>query len=347
MTTSVLTWEVATAARVEPQAEAPPRDQAFDALRMVASIAIVWAHTPRSDELQWLMPLGSFGTCFFAAASIYFMTLGLKRDPQRSFSAYAETRFRRLYLPFVAWSVVYLLFRDTCRYFVSREPLVGVGPITLLTGGQTHLWFLSFILMSSLAAFPIVRLALQSTPTRGRFIAFACALAGLVIGLMRVPDFGPVGADTTNFCRCVWFAVPAVLWGIAIGLSDDLVDWLRAHAPGTTLAAIFIAALTVACGVIHGVTVLEKNVAGTAWLLAALSVPRGRWHGWLGRWAPLAFGLYLVHPLALGLLRTAAQVAHVKRTPWLDVTNFMLGVVLAIVLAWCIRQSRTLRWLVP
>jgi surface polysaccharide O-acyltransferase-like enzyme len=345
MTTSVLTWGIEAESPAQPLVEAPPRDHAFDSLRLVASIAIVWAHTPRCPELLWLTPLGSFGTSFFTGASIYFMTQGLKRDPQRSFRAYAETRFRKLYLPFMAWSVVYLIFRDLSRHFVSREPLVGVGPMTFISGGQMHLWFLPFILISSLAAFPIVRMALASG-ARARLISCACALTGLTLTLLPTPAFAPE-VDTTNFYRCAWFALPAVLWGIAVALSDELVAWLRSRAPLSTLIAVVIAALSVTAGVRHGVMVWEKNLAGTAWLLAALSIPRGRWHGVLGRWAPLAFGLYLVHPLVLGMLRAAMQVARVPQAPWLDVTYFPLAVVLGVAVAWCMRQNRSLRWLVP
>jgi fucose 4-O-acetylase-like acetyltransferase len=345
MTTSVFTWDAPLEARAVSAARFQPRDRAFDALRLVASISIVWAHTPRSPQLQWLLPLGSFGTSFFTAASIYFMTQGLKRDPQRSVTAYAEARIRKLYLPFVAWSVFYLLFRDACRYFVSKEPLVSVGPMTLLSGGQTHLWFLPFILISSLAAFPIVRAALRSA-ARARFLAISCALTGLMLALVRPPHFAPE-LDTSNFYRCAWFALPSVFWGIAIALSDELVVALRQRAPLTTMIAVFIAAISITSGVLNGVMVWEKNLAGTAWLLAALSVPRGRWHSWVSRWAPLAFGLYLLHPLILGLLRAVAQVARVHHQTWVDVANFPLTVVCGITLAWIMRRHRALRWLVP
>lgn len=345
MTTSALNWDAAVARELRPSRAEPTRQTGFDLMRLVASVAIVWAHTPRSEALDWLLPLGSFGTSFFTGASVYFMVRGMQSHPQRRFAEYAEARFVRLYLPFVAWSVLYLLFRDGCRYFLSDKPLVPVEPMMLLSGGETHLWFLPFILLATLLGYPVARVAQQSS-AMARMVAALCAVTGLALICNPTPAFTPE-TDTVNFYRCAWTALPSAFLGLALGLSDEVVAWLRAHAPMTTLAAIAITAVGLAAGVEWGVAVWQKNVAGTAWLLAALSVPRADWQGPAARMAPLAFGLYLVHPLVLGCVRAAAQVVHVPSSGWLDLSCLIGAVAAGLALAWALQRLRRTRWLVP
>ncbi|WP_428937872.1 acyltransferase [Fontivita pretiosa] len=321
------------------------RDLGFDSVRLLASIAIVWAHSPRSDQIMWLQVLGVFGTSFFAAASVYFLAQGLRRDADRTLGRYALSRARRLYVPFLVWSIVYLIFRNLCRALITHKPTVQVTAMNLLAGGETHLWFLPFILIVCLVAFPLLRFAL-ARPHRPAPIALAFAVGGLLLVVLPPPRFAPE-SDTVNFWRCAYWAMPSVLWGLAIALSDDVIRQLRDGAPRTTLLAAGITVTCLALLVTDGLSIYGKNIAGVACMLVALSLPRGNWQRSIAPIATLGFGVYLVHPLVLGVLRAGSQLVHLHPGPWLDLTHFALAVGFSLALARLIQQTRWLRWLVP
>jgi len=321
------------------------RDLGFDSVRLLASIAIVWAHSPRSEQIMWLQVLGAFGTSFFAAASVYFLAQGVRRDARRTLGRYALSRVRRLYVPFVVWSIVYLIFRNLCRTLITNKPAVQVTAMNLLAGGETHLWFLPFILFVCLAAFPLVRFAMARPHCRAP-IALAFAVAGLLLVVLPPPQFAPE-SDTVNFWRCAYWAMPSVLWGLAIALSDDLIRQLRDGGPRTTLLAAGITMACLALLVTQGLSMYGKNIAGVACMVVALSLPRGDWQRSFAPIATLGFGVYLVHPLVLGVLRAASQLVHLPPAPWLDLTHFALTVGCSLALARLIQQTRWLRWLVP
>src|SRR5687768_10986841 len=99
--------------RVESASEAgaiaaAARNPALDAARVIAALGLVWVHTTQSSLVRFHV-LGRFGTSFFIAAAIFFLFHKLGSSERPSYGAYALKRFRRLYIPFAAWSLIYLL----------------------------------------------------------------------------------------------------------------------------------------------------------------------------------------------------------------------------------------------
>jgi hypothetical protein len=175
----------------------------------------------------------------------------------------------------------------------------------------------------------------------------ACSAAiALALTVMPCPDFQP-DVETINFYRCAWYVLPSAFLGLSIALWDELVQWLRARAPLTTSVAIAIAVAGAVVGTLSDSMICAKTIPGIAWLTAALSIPHGPWQHRVARWTPLAFGLYLVHPLVLGCLRAAEQLLRLGLSPWLDILNFLLTVMLGLTLAGLLRRSRMLGWLIP
>ena len=56
-----------------------------------------------------------FAVPFYLFASMYYQGLSFRRRPDRPLGAYCLSRFRRLYGPFIAWSVIYFIARDIKR----------------------------------------------------------------------------------------------------------------------------------------------------------------------------------------------------------------------------------------
>ena len=79
------------------------------------------------------------------------------RKPERTFVEYGCSRFLRIYLPFLAWSAVYLGFKAAKSRLLPDQPNDFPGIEILWTGSFYHLWFMPFILLVSLAAFLVAK----------------------------------------------------------------------------------------------------------------------------------------------------------------------------------------------
>jgi len=84
---------------------------------------------------------------------------GVWRKPERTFAAYGRSRFLRIYVPFLVWSALYLGFKVVKSRFLPDQPNDYPGIEILWTGSFYHLWFMPFILMVSLAAFVVAKMA--------------------------------------------------------------------------------------------------------------------------------------------------------------------------------------------
>src|SRR3954469_19111484 len=90
-----------------------PRNLMLDAARGLGSLGVIWVHTIiDSPDLAKTAAFARYGTAFFAVTAIFFLLHGISSKPDESFVKYATQRFRRLYIPFLAWSLIYLLLRS-------------------------------------------------------------------------------------------------------------------------------------------------------------------------------------------------------------------------------------------
>src|SRR5688572_165502 len=91
----------------------PDRIPALDFVRFLAAVAIVWLHAPELPVLERTGdPFTRWAVPFFTAVATFLLIRALLRDPRRSFPAYITSRALRLYVPFLAWSVVYYVLRQ-------------------------------------------------------------------------------------------------------------------------------------------------------------------------------------------------------------------------------------------
>src|SRR5437867_4519698 len=114
--------------------------------RGLGCIGVIWVHTViDSPELARAASLTRFGTPFFVLAAIFFLLTGLSTKTSAGWASYSLQRFRRLYIPFLVWSLIYLLLRIGKRTLITHEGLVRLDSSRLLLGTAWHLWFLPFM----------------------------------------------------------------------------------------------------------------------------------------------------------------------------------------------------------
>ncbi len=63
----------------------------------------------------------------------------------------------RIYVPFLAWSVVYLVFKGAKALLLPGEPNDFPGVEFLWLGSFYHLWFMPFMLLVTLGVFCLAR----------------------------------------------------------------------------------------------------------------------------------------------------------------------------------------------
>ena len=318
------------------------RDVGFDAARVVASLGIVWVHATRSPQTEHVSGAGVFGTAFFTAAAMFFLARGLRREPDREYLDYTAHRFRRLIVPFLAWSVIYFVFRNACRALLTHQPMVGLTGGTLLTGTEMQLWFLPFLFLAGMLFFPMLKLAVRSDDTR-RVVGWTTFWLG--VALLALPAPRDESSDRARFVTCAWFVTPSLCFGIAAGLLVRSMEELRSWGFAVAGIGATICSMTYVC--LTGPSIVGKNLGGLGWLAMSLAIKPFGVLQRLARLAPLTFGVYLIHPFVTGTLRSVLLKLGCQSNGIFDVSMFAFTVPIAFGLAWLIHRSERTRWLVP
>lgn len=326
-----------------PGPEKAARFVLLDAARLIAAWAVVWIHTPRSPALLSTTAAARFAVPLFTWVAVVFVFQAVRKHPACGFAEYAQSRFRRLYAPFLAWSAIYLLLKLAKRGVLPEQENVFPGPEFLFWGGAYHLWFLPFILIVSLVAFLAAHAVWGMSQSSCRAWASMAGAAGLGFALGSVPQV--ISSSHENWA-CIWDAMPAVCWGAAYGM------WSLPDGPArgisnqpVLLAAVIFFALEVwllACGRQR----LVENAAGVLLGWISLSTPGPRWLTGIARWGALAYGIYCSHLLFIKLIESVANRFDLLPTPGLDLATFAATVVAATTCSWLLARWAKTRWLV-
>lgn len=174
-----------------------PRNQAIEALRILAAFAIVAFHAQTGDYRWWHSGLVVF--VFLAA-----MFGSIPRDEPRP----VLPILRRLLVPFVFWYAVYL----AANFVLGRPLLLADNWVTaVLAGPSFHLWFLPFAALILVLATQISRLSGLLQP----LTMAICGAAGfglLFTSASWFPLFWDLPAPMTQWGH----AIPAALLGIFV-----------------------------------------------------------------------------------------------------------------------------------
>lgn len=293
---------VPVAARAAEVVAAPAAERVamFDAMRVVAAFGVVWAHTPLTGVWHRVSGATRFGVAFFLIAAMILLARSLARRPGQRLADYAAARASRLLLPLALWSVIYVAFYWAVGRFLGGRNDVQIGPGLLLGGAAIHLWFLPFVLVACVAAFPVLKFG-QTHPEARTWLVPVLGMAAAVA--MFLPTAYPtLDRGTRIFLETASWSVPTTLAGVAIAL----VYPRRLNATAATLltAAGFVlfaaAAYAAWTGVRSPAVQLAKGVAVAMVALSPWSPPAVTRLAKLGT---LSFGVYLVHLLFVTLFR--------------------------------------------
>ncbi len=325
---------------VEPQVTNSQRFVGIDLMRFVAAVSIVWLHTVNSTLLQESSVLGRFAVPFFTVAAVFMIFVSSSKKPQPSFWNYANRRFTRIYVPFMLWSLFYLIVRAINRIVSSSDaPLIGND--ILWTGTTHHLWFLPFILVVSLITFPLTRLVVGETRAKALLFVLSIALS-VSLFIWRIPNpyvtLGYTGALSYE-------VLPAVFFGIVVSLIylSSKQHWITSGYIATFGFIIFLSALTILLS--SGRNILVENIAGLGAFLLALYPFQTKVANRLQALGDMSFAIYLVHIVFVEGMQDMAALVHLTQSAGLDLFIFITSVLLSIGAAWLLQRTAYAKFL--
>jgi peptidoglycan/LPS O-acetylase OafA/YrhL len=320
-----------------------PRNQAIDVVRLIAAIAIVYVHAVRAPSLDASRDLVRFAVPFYLFASFYFQSLSLRTKTDQTLWQYIVKRAKRLYLPFLAWSGIYMIARDIRRITLLHLGLVRLTPGLLWKGIEYQLWFLPFLLAGSILL-AVIHWGLLRHDRRWRWPLIIIALAaGIAISIPRFPsmwDPNQEGAYIQNYR-----ALPALCWAMAFAWFMTMGPKVYEISIPAGLAGI---ALTVVCSIqqaIHGVELIPRALTGLGTILAALAPWKSSWIPFLARLGRYSFGVYLCHVLVAETVRDVVSRTHLPDGAGRDLIIFFPTLAGSLAITLALGRSKRLAWL--
>ncbi len=293
---------------VKPRTE---RLAMFDAMRVLAALAVIFTHVSQSGLAKKLSGSLQFGVAFFTVAAMILLARSIARRPSQKWLDYTRVRTQRVMGPLLVWTAIYVVFFygiyrvfgrgvwvDEYHFDTTAVPKSLLG--LLLGGAAIHLWYLPFILIACIGAFPLLKIA-HARP----IVRYAGAVALAVLGWLCIKiQYNPTGYGygTDTFLRLSLYTMPSLCWAIAMAMVYPK-HVKSSHAIWIVPAGV---ALFIACayaswqGMSSPLIRAGKGVAAGVISLAPWSPLIVQLLAKLGQ---LSFGVYLVHFLFVHVSR--------------------------------------------
>jgi peptidoglycan/LPS O-acetylase OafA/YrhL len=326
-----------------------PRNEAIDAFRLIAAAAIVFVHAVESPSLDNKAHFFRFAVPFFLFASLYFQSLSLRRNSGRGVLQIISGRVVRLYVPFLAWSAIYLLSRDLKRALLLHIPPVAPRLTMLWTGTEYHLWFLPFLLAWSIVLVTVQR-CLIARDARWRWVVMGVALAtACTMSCFRMPAMPPATEMTYDSPR-----VPALEWFESTPTGCAALAFACAMALGPVAysvpAYVGLGGLLLAIGccieqAINGIQMGPRALTGLGCMLLTLVPWKTRVIPAMAKIGRRGYGIYLCHVLPVELIHALSHKCQLDPSPSLDVATWALSFLGAWGLVVLFEKSPKTAWL--
>ncbi len=317
----------------------------LDATRLFAAIGIIWVHAAQSELGLLFYPIGTFGVPFYICIALLFMTRSLTRQPHQPLAHYIGSRFTRVYVPFLAWTAIYVVLAEAKTILSQRT--FEIPPWTILyAGGQQHLWFLPYLMVVSIIGAVLVRL-LEFRSTLQRSIAVVLAIAGFGMCWVPEPAWIATRADAGDleFWRFAFRAIPTVCFGLSLALATCMNGRLPRTRNIAAIGGMVLFAAALLLQHKMGSVKALRAAAGIGILLIALwpvVVPLIERLGSLGRYS---YGIYLSHVVFIRIVVLWTERYEIPNSIWLDLFTFAFALVGSLTISILFARSRYTRWL--
>jgi peptidoglycan/LPS O-acetylase OafA/YrhL len=324
------------------------RNETIDVVRLVAAAGIVFVHAVHDSlSLERWTHFFRFAVPFYLFASLYFQSKSLRRRTDRTYLQYVSGRCKRLYLPFLVWSAIYFLARSVKHLM---DP--GIGPVELRvarlwTGTEYHLWFLPFLLASSIVL-ATVYWAFLRFDRRLRWPLIAMAIfAAFVLTRVTMPASWDEVFDSPTYAYVqFWRALPAACLAMAFAWFMTMGNTVITISPLLGLSGLILTLVCSARQVLYGrIELIPRALSGLGCMVTAMAPWSGAWVSPLARIGRYSYGIYLCHVLVVEAIHVG--VMHLVRTPsaMTDMATFILGFPCSVALVLLLARSKRTAWL--
>jgi peptidoglycan/LPS O-acetylase OafA/YrhL len=315
--------------------------------RLLAMLAVVWIHacdmwTPAGFDPK---ALGSFGVPFFTMTSVWLVVSQVVRKPELSLFALASQKFRRILLPFLVASALYLGLELLKAALISSAQRPRLGFELFILGSHTAYWFMPFLFTANLIAVACARLV-----ARRPALFLPLLSLSLVSALLMAITESPLAAlGLPGFASLAWWSNGPALWiGIAWAMLQlrQLAPALRRVSAGLALGCALGAALLLALAATTDAFPLQQHAAALLALIACVALPSSNFVRRVQRYGAIVFFVYLSHPVILWpFYAVARRISAVDGwfVAFTAVSTFAIALALGLVL----RRYRLTRFLVP
>jgi peptidoglycan/LPS O-acetylase OafA/YrhL len=320
----------------------------LDAIRFAAAIGVVWIHVADYGAPGWSKELGRFAVPFFAGSAVYLAAGSLQRHPRTSMREYIASRFWRIYVLFLVWSLFYWLIRALSSRFLEHTGFPRISIVEFFWDGvAVQLWFLPVIFLATIAAFAVVKVVRLVPALRWPLV---CVLAAMALGVALAPAPGPVrhGGYAVGLGYAILPVCDAAL-ALALAEAGGAHDGKDDH-PAMNVPML---AVGIALGLPWLVAVLAlepngalENMAGFGLLLVSLSWRKRAPVPSLMRLGAAAFGIYLIHPLFVeGMQHVLPRLGFRAHGAALEISIFLASLAASYGAVELLRRHRSTRWL--
>jgi peptidoglycan/LPS O-acetylase OafA/YrhL len=319
-----------------------------DLVRFLAVIGVIWLHVTYHGALIGWAELGRFAVPFFAGAGVYMAYGSLRRHGDVSMSQYAQARFRRVYVVFLGWSVIYLGVRWVNALLVARRGMVHTTLIDFFWNGEAfHLWFLPFIFLATIGAFALAK-AMRAAPWMRLPLVLILFWLALTIALSPAPG---VVVKLGYTALLSYESLPACLVTLVLALIEVRLEGPAAQ-PGSSVPRLVIGSLLVMFWLVCALALdLRENLAlatlaGFGFLLVSLGWSTAARMPVIAHLGSISFGVYLVHLLFVETIYQLLPIIGLNdQHAMTQFAVFIVALAGSIALVELLRLPKWTRWL--
>jgi len=313
----------------------------------------MWIHIPQSAELEGTAAFARFRMPTFVILSVFFLFSSQHAHPARRIGAYALSRLRILYLPFIAWAAIYFGY-GVLLHLLLRGPAPAISLQFPITGQTGHLWFLPFILAAGVIMFPLAQ-RWHGLQQRLVWIIAGVTLAGLLAAGIATPlasyclsNIHMKSSSAQDMLHRAITLVPCLPLGLGVYFLFRLTrehseQWRKRMA----IAGLVLVAGCAWYNSLRPTNALLEAIAGMGMVLIAFWPARHPVLLWLSRLGRYSYGMYLVHMIFVDFFKTLrTAVLHLAPSWWYDLLTLASCVLLSLAAAVVLSRFRWTRWLI-
>lgn len=341
----------------------PFRYGGIDSFRVVGIYVVILAHFHL--EFDKLVPHASlnllvrFLDCafpFVILASFFLLALSVLNNAERDFKSFFKARFKRIWMPFFIWTIIYRGIMDVLLPLKSGGTITAYPPATLIISGYMHLWFLQFIFLGSIVLYPLLRFIARKKQHKHLFALICFAVPFLYIILIR--------PFVENLLNSVWMAQADLSFKIFAGQVNNYIFYIP-PAIGISLYADWINSLyrhsafrlivllvVIASMTIHLMTDslrFTKGFYSLAVFIGLLQPPPAMLVNFLRPIARYTYPIYILHFFPVGIVARIFYQADIKLTAanYLCLIGSGVIFVFSFLISMVIRKIFPRDWLLP